>query len=652
MKRTATSYLKFKTYNLKLLLFLLLVLPFSASANPGDTTTVQVHNKTFINWYGPFYKWGTFPSAGKKYHKVIMKYTLQCAPAGCSDYDYTQKIYIRKKGSVNAAPINIEIGRMINAFGGGINQAWIRTYRYDVTDYAYLLNDSVEIGTNFEGYPVNSQGWLMTMDFEMIEGTPVREAYKVENVWNGYFPYGKNVGGVDTIEQYLYPKKIAIDSFADQTFLKIVPTGHGFGGSENCAEFCIKSYSLKINNSIVGGNTMWRDDCGLNPVYPGLGAQSFGTWLYDRANWCPGDLVHSYMHNLSSSASPGDSIDIDVDMQDGQPGDYTGYNFESQLISYKSPSFTNDATLEDIVSPSTASEYARMNPVCGSPEVIIKNTGTDDLTSLTITYGVEGETQQVYNWSGNLKFLETEHVVLAPVDLSAGPAVKYFTASVSNPNGIADEYALNNSLKVNYKTVPVYAEKFIVNIYTNADVENYCTITDLAGNIVYENQLSEPGTNYMDTVNLPAGCYKFVLEDFGKDGLSWPFGSTGGYARFKKINENKFWTFFNANFGTSIIHYFSTSANVGLSNESSDLTIHVYPNPSTGNFMIEDLLISNADKKLTIYDVTGKLMKEELIDKNVSEYRFDLSGYAPGIYSLALNADGKILRQKLTVMPK
>ena len=51
---------------------------------------------------------------------------------------------------------------------------------------------------------------------------------------------------------------------------------------------------------------IWRDDCGENPLYP-----QGGTWIYDRANWCPGDKATTREHELTSFIESGQENLID-----------------------------------------------------------------------------------------------------------------------------------------------------------------------------------------------------------------------------------------------------------------------------------------------------------------------------------------------------
>jgi alpha-tubulin suppressor-like RCC1 family protein len=88
-----------------------------------------------------------------------------------------------------------------------------------------------------------------------------------------------------------------------------------------------------------------------------------------------------------------------------------------------------------------------------------------------------------------------------------------------------------------------------------------------------------------------------------------------------------------------------TYPTVGI--EEMDLsTLHLSPNPTNGEVKIQwnsDIQIEN----ITLFDVTGKLLNEFTIQNSQSEFTFDLSNYANGIYSLRIktvNGSGKSMR--------
>jgi len=74
-----------------------LFIPLFGWAGPGDTLHVQSHQDVHMSWYGNYDRWGQFPAAGQgPFYKVLMDYTLGCPSSGCSEWDYTTQIFLRR----------------------------------------------------------------------------------------------------------------------------------------------------------------------------------------------------------------------------------------------------------------------------------------------------------------------------------------------------------------------------------------------------------------------------------------------------------------------------------------------------------------------------------------------------------------------------
>jgi len=79
-----------------------------------------------------------------------------------------------------------------------------------------------------------------------------------------------------------------------------------------------------------------------------------------------------------------------------------------------------------------------------TPQVTLKNNGTNTLTSASILYRIDAGANQLYSWSGSLATGATATVSLPSLSTTAGAHVFY--ARVSSPNGNTDGNAANDSL--------------------------------------------------------------------------------------------------------------------------------------------------------------------------------------------------------------
>lgn len=544
--------------------------------------------------------------------------------------------YFRKYEVVN----KYELGRYITPYGNGLSLGNGFDWVYDVSDYRTLLHDTVHL-------QAFNQQELVDLSFEFFEGTPPRDPLKIENVWNGLPAYGTST----PIENFLVPKKVYIPTAAANTRLKMRTTGHGFGDVENCSEFCPKTHTIKVNGVDRFDTVLFRYDCGLNPVYP-----QGGTWVYNRSNWCPGADVRTYDLELTPFVTPGDSATLDYDIEpytwNGQ-GTQPYYDIETQVVTYSAPNFTLDAALDQIKTPSNTDMFKRMNPICTDPIVTIKNTGSTPLTTLTITYGAPGGQQYTHQWTGNLKFLESTDVHLGAIDLSGATT---FQATVSAPNGGADQYTLNNTKQSTFTAPPVYPSGLIFELKTNNNPEeNSYEIRDAGGNVVHSRGTSlDAATTYSDTLNLAPGCYEFRLTDLGGDGLSWWANTAAGAGsmRIRKASTNSILVTFNADFGSEIYQQFTVAAPAEVKEVPgvSEDAMTVSPNPTSGEIRLDLSLRRRQDVVVVVRDLLGaKVFQKEYKDIGSDAISFDLSGQPSGVYVVSVQTATGTLNQKVVV---
>lgn len=537
--------------------------------------------------------------------------------------------------------IRYELARYITPYGNGLSLGTGWTWTFDVSDYRTLLADSVHL---------EAGNWqeLLKMEFLMIEGTPPRDVVDIQNLWNGGFDYGNPS---DPIDNHLLAKTKSIPLNGMTTRWKSRITGHGMDTPENCAEFCAKTHYFKVNGVQEFSKVVWRDNCDVNPLYP-----QGGTWVYDRANWCPGAEVWTYDWELTPFTTPGGTVNLDHDVQAySHTGGWDYYQIEDQLVSYSAPNFTLDASLEDILSPSKDQMWTRMNPICTAPVVKIKNTGSTTLTSLTITYGMNGAAPSVYNWTGSLAFMQEATVTLGQFNWAMGATD--FTVTISAPNGGADQYAFNNS-KVNKYTYPqVLPSQFVIEFKTNNyPWEDQYTLKNDAGTVIHSRNGSAltANTTYKDTLTLADGCYTLELTDAGEDGLSfWANPSQGsGYLRLRKVVPSSIIKTYPQDCGGQIYQQFTVGLTSGVEDyiTTENTTLNVYPNPTNGFVYIDANMNAKQDGTIDIIDVLGKrVFHHEFKGLTAESVQTDLSQLGTGVYFVSLRAGKDVITRKLMI---
>lgn len=405
--------------------------------------------------------------------------------------------------------VNFEIGRYITPYGIGLDLGpegfkWV----FDVTDYAPLFHDNVTLSAG-------NQQELIDLRFVFIKGTPVREVTRIDQLWS-LRDYQCNYADVVT-NKVLEPLTVALNNKSQTYNVKTRTTGHRFGEPSNCAEFCQRKHNISVNGEKKFEWLLWNE-CASNPVYP-----QGGTWTLDRAGWCPGDAVGVYNHEITPYVTTGNTVVLDYGIENDQSNGGQGqWDVTAQLIGYGKINHVNDVAIEDIVAPNTWEYYKRVNPICGEPIIIIKNNGSANLTSCTITYNAGFGADQVFNWKGQLKFAEKDTVVLPPFPVATESGSHTFTVTLSQPNNAADEYSKNNSSTQRYTLPPVYYSNLQMQLRTNKQAASQYQwyLRKVGGDIVQQGSNLASETLYVHDFNLENGCYEFELrnvEGFGLD---------------------------------------------------------------------------------------------------------------------------------------
>jgi len=628
------------------LLIAVILLSITAKAGPGDTTWVQAQNVVQFTHPGQYDDTSVaFPDSTKTYRKVLMIFTLgeyNC-PSGstyCHQWDYTVQNYLMTKGGDT-----IELSRFITPYSGTsirFPATWHYDYIFDVTDFYPLLRDTASIRINYEGY---SYGFTGNIKFAFIEGTPDRDVYGVQKIYDGYFGYGSTT---DPINNHLPKVKLNIPSGTQSADMRFIVSGHG-SDANGCCEFMSHSYDVYLNGADVAHKDIWRSDCGINELYP-----QTGTWIYERSNWCPGNIVVPIYHNLPGvTAGSTDSLQIKYE-------DYTvaspsgGYATEAAVFYHGDFNKTLDASLDDIIAPTSYEGYFRENPIVGSPIILVKNTGSATIATMDIQYGVKDSTMLTYTWHGPLAPLHDTEIVLPDLETLrniAGTGGTYtFTAKVLSVNGATDQDATNNTLSTSFATVPVWPAKLAVQLKTNAGVlsdgnsETSWYIYDVNNNVVKQRSNNAKNTTYNDTIILYPGSYKLVVTDSGCDGLNWWAYTGGSYdpgigtikvTSATSVIPKALKGYFNGDFGCGFTQYFSIAGPLGVSNVNApdnNLAIDAYPNPAQYSVTVNISGTQNVNGTLRMIDALGRVVLEK--ECTATSQQLNISSLANGLYTI------------------
>ena len=538
-----------------------------------------------------------------------------------------------------------EIGRFITPYGINLSLGpqgfmWI----YDVTDYAQFLKGDVDLSAG-------NQQELIDVKFVMIKGTPPRYVLKYDRIWGprksySYKSLDSNFVLQDT-NWVLLPE-------TKQAKVKTRLTGHGHhsnnGEYPHCCEWKDNTHYLLVNGEeIANWHIFQYHDCAWNPVFP-----QGGTWPGAREGWCPGDLVKEHNWEITEYIS-NNEVTLDYAITPVPPNNLGmgngNYVVAMHLFQYDEANYSVDAELYDVVTPNNYEYYSRQNPICSNPTVIIRNNGTEVLTSLEITYGVSGGDEEVFHWTGNLAPNLTENVVL-PISGNSfwlGDGSNIFNTTAGDPNEQPDQYADNNSYQTHFEMPDLYSDTLVVRLKTNNQAHRYTlTIWDVDRNIVFSRDNMENNTIYNDTLWFSDGCYTMELLDSEDMGLTyWAYPAQGnGYLRLLNTDD-QILKMFQSEFGHKIHYTFSYGEATYIQEPNLDSVIDIYPNPASDvvNIRFHDL---EGQIEIKIYDIRGiELVSKEKIIGPAHIEQIDLSGYPAGIYVVNVYHGSVAVREKI-----
>jgi hypothetical protein len=550
----------------------------------------------------------------------------------CADWDYVDHIKVRQKNDT----VDYEIARMLTPYGGRFQEDWRFDWKVDITDFSPILRDSLEVDYIHTGYEDNkSRGWKVTVAFEITYGKPVAEPLALHKIYDGNFSYGDKS---DPIEDHLAPVTLTANSQSKFGKVKVHQTGHGMD-AEGCGEFCDKYREISYNGQVIDAKQLWME-CGDNPLYP-----QAGTWIFDRANWCPGYLL--IPDEVRFDIKSGQEYTIDLNMEPYETEKPSAKELlVAYVLEYGAINSVNDVAIVDIIAPSNEKIHSRKNENGALAVIRIKNNGKDNLKSVVVQYHLEGERPKEFKWKGDIPFGETALLTL-PEEIYSDKESAAFHVELKRPNGQKDGYSGDNSKKSTYNRPNILPESSIIYFKTNNKPgQNTYSVSNSYGKIVFKKDSLDlkPSTTYLDTLKLPDGNYTFKVEDKGGDGLEFWFKARDGRGDVKLLDTlGQAIKHFNSDFGSSIIYNFRVKSGAAyhLDNEPS---ITVFPARTEGPVTLD--YFANDPKNVEVIitqqeDETKIVETHTYLNFRKGVFTYDLS-YLPKMrYYIKVVIDGK-----------
>jgi len=222
----------------------------------------------------------SFQTDPTKVKRIKMFVKLRCPDGGCNAWDMFANVRVQDPETEQW----LEMGRYITPYGVDNSKAG-KGFMVDVTDFKSLLTGEVNLRSFIEVW--GSDGWLVSVDFEVTEGEPDYKYYAISPLldyanWSlGGVPYGES-------HDFKLDKNVTLGANVQQTSIRTIISGWGHAtpldpDGRPCAEWCFRTHAININDIPKFYHYMGPNNCNNNPVQP-----QYGNWAPDRAGWCPG----------------------------------------------------------------------------------------------------------------------------------------------------------------------------------------------------------------------------------------------------------------------------------------------------------------------------------------------------------------------------
>jgi hypothetical protein len=574
-----------------------------------------------------------FPAPDVDLRQVLLTVTFACPDSlRCAEWDYLDHILVHPLGTTDT----IEVARMLTPYGGFFRNPWSFTWQVDVTDFSPVLRDSVEVIYVHSGYePDNDRGWAVTLHFACITGPPAARVLAVHTLHRGHFAYGDTA---KPFERAVPPRTFTRHPAAAMARIRLHQTGHGMHPDDGCAEFCRKWREVRFDGRTVDRRDLWRE-CGTNPLQP-----QAGTWIFDRGNWCPGELQQPDIVDVPLRGRARTHT-VDVVMEPYVHDSSTAnWSLAAYLVELEAPRSVNDVALVEIQAPGDG--------FCHGPRIVFRNLGRDVLRQVDILY-TTGGTSHARRWTGSLAFGDTATVTLSG-DTGPRPPDPFFVR-LAEPNGRADAWPHDNMLGRRATTAPTYPSLLLVQLLTNSEpLHNALRVTDADGRVVLEHPLGtlDSARTHTDTLRLAEGCYTLALTDTAGDGLEFWYNTKGGRGALRLLDgDGRLLRRFESDHGHGLTHRFRV-ADDAPSQRDTVPDIGLFPTRTRGATVLDYFSDRVGAVRLRVLDPQGAVVLErDLGMLRQDRMELDLSSLPPERYTAVVERDGvEVFRRRVRIV--
>ena len=281
------------------------------------------------------------------------------------------------------------------------------------------------------------------------------------------------------------------------------------------------------------------------------------------------------------------------------------------------------------------------NPNRTTQKITVYNRGTNNLTSATLTYNIDGGANSTHNWSGNLP-TNAQDTFEVTINSSVNGTIN---TSISKSNGVTDQRNSNNTASGAY-TLPSIPTNYTLNDFVfrlqqdEYGSETTWNLKNDSGTVLYS------GGPYTDVSPIPElitqnwtlannQCYTFTINDSSGDGICCGSSGDGFYDIIS--SDGDIVVASGASFTTTESKTFSINL------EETVVVVddfYIYPNPVKD--LLNIIMPSNSGyfNSYKISNVLGQIIQTETLFTE-NDLSINTSLWSSGIYFISLEKGGK-----------
>lgn len=292
--------------------------------------------------------------------------------------------------------------------------------------------------------------------------------------------------------------------------------------------------------------------------------------------------------------------------------------------------------------------------ICGTSTnatVKFKNQGATEITSLELTYDINGGTPMTETWNGSIDFYETANIELSGIDVT-GISTGTINVSITSVNGNTDGETSDNAGMTEFVQTTAFtsgADYTLTVVQDRYGSEITWDILDASNNVVasggpYANLASSGTQEHIETMTLSAtGCYTVLMKDSYGDGFNGTFGA-GSYTFKDELGAEVIHS--NAQFGKEELKPFNlTGLAIGVVENNTEYTL--FPNPTSESFTIKTTVEGNSI--VEIFNTLGQSVTS-LSNVDLSQGKsIDVSALKAGVYYVNISTEKGTSSERLVI---